>query len=85
MPQQDKQPLTLADLLPRLRDPKPDGKGGFWSFCPCHDDGAKRGRRSLHVQEKSGKLLFHCFAGCNYRDIAAALGLARERRREREP
>jgi len=85
IPQRDKQPLALADLLPRLRDPKPDGKGGYWAFCPAHNDGAKRGRRSLHVQEKDGRAVFYCFAGCNYRDIAAALGLARERRRGREP
>lgn len=76
---------TLAQILPRLNQPKPDGRGGYWAFCPCHDDGAKRGRRSLHVEEKGGKLFFHCFAGCGYRDIQAALGLARERRREREP
>lgn len=76
---------SLAKILPRLNQPKPDGKGGYWAFCPCHEDGVKQGRRSLHVEEKGGKLLFHCFAGCNYRDIAAALGLTRERRREREP
>jgi predicted Zn-ribbon and HTH transcriptional regulator len=45
------------------------------AFCPCHADGAKHGRRSLHVQEKNGKLLLYCFAGCRYEDIKHALGL----------
>lgn len=75
---------SMQDLLPRLREPKPDGRGGWFAFCPCHNDGAKRGRRSLHMTEKGGKVLLHCFAGCRYEDIVAALGLARERKQKPE-
>ncbi len=67
--------MTIESILPLLKDPKPDGKGGYMAFCPCHADGVKHGRRSLHVQEKNGKLLLYCFAGCRYEDIKHALGL----------
>ncbi|MEW6770443.1 MAG: DUF927 domain-containing protein [Bacillota bacterium] len=74
--------MTLQDVLPRLRDPKPDGKGGWWAFCPCHNDGAKRGRRSLRITEKDGKVLLYCFAGCEFKNIVAELGLKAERHQE---
>lgn len=74
--------MNLADILPLLNSPKPDGKGGYFAFCPCHPDGSKRGRRSLHISERNGRLLFHCFAGCRFEDIAEALGLRRQPQRE---
>ena len=46
------------------------------AFCPCHSDGAKHGRRSLHVTEKNGMARFYCFASCDYRAIMQALGVA---------
>ncbi|SHF60816.1 IclR helix-turn-helix domain-containing protein [Desulfofundulus australicus DSM 11792] len=78
--------MTLTDIITCLKDPKPDGKGGYLAFCPCHNDGAKQGRRSLHisVSEKDGRVLLHCFAGCRYEDIVSALGLPKKTRRERE-
>jgi hypothetical protein len=42
----------------------------------CHSDGAKQGRRSLHVTEKDGRARFYCFASCDYRAIMQALGVA---------
>ncbi|MDI6710853.1 MAG: hypothetical protein QME76_09295 [Bacillota bacterium] len=78
--------FTVQDVLSRVRDPKPAGQGKWLAFCPCHNDGAKQGRRSLSIAEsKDGKALLHCFAGCEFKDIIAALGLDKpDPRRERE-
>lgn len=67
--------MTVQEILHKLRDPVADRKGGYWAFCPCHPDGAKHNRRSLHITEKDNKVLIHCFAGCSYESIAAALGI----------
>ena len=39
--------------------------------CPVHDDK----QASLSISLDNGKILFHCFAGCEYKDIIAAAGL----------
>ena len=42
--------------------------------CPCHDDNSP----SLHVEDKNGKVVFYCHAGCSQEDLIAefkALGL----------
>jgi hypothetical protein len=44
--------------------------GHDWQ-CPAHDDGVP----SLSVNEKDGRVLLHCQAGCATTDIVAALGL----------
>ncbi|MEW6771236.1 MAG: DUF927 domain-containing protein [Bacillota bacterium] len=80
--------ITLDDILSRVREPKPDGKGSYMAFCPCHPDGTKQGpghpRRSLRITPKDDKVLLYCFAGCRYEDIIAALGLARERKQNHQ-
>ncbi len=51
---------------------------GYSAHCPCPDHGRGRGdrNRSLSVKEgKDGRVLMHCFAGCETADVAAALGL----------
>lgn len=81
--------ITLEQIIPHLKDPVPDGKGGYMSFCPAHLDGKKQGRRSLHIEEKNGKLLVYCFAGCSYENIMQALGFDHPfgtgNRQQREP
>ena len=67
--------LRLDDVLERVREPKKEA-GEWLAFCPCHRDGEKHGRRSLAIREKpGGGVLFHCFSGCEYSAIVAALGL----------
>jgi hypothetical protein len=51
--------------------PRPDGKGNFVCHCPA--DGHAGGGPSLSICERDGRLLVHCFAGCAYKDIMAAL------------
>lgn len=66
--------LTYQEIVARLRDPKPDRKGGVMAFCPAHADGQKHGGRSLHVSPgRDGKALVYCFAGCRAEDILRAL------------
>lgn len=63
--------MTLDDLLGRLQGVRPGRDGEYMALCPAHaDDNA-----SLSVTEGEGKLLLHCFAGCETEDIVKALGL----------
>src|SRR5690606_20729362 len=46
--------------------------GGYMSRCPAHEDRSP----SLSIKETSeGNVLLHCFAGCQFGDILAALNL----------
>ena len=42
----------------------------IWSFCPCHADGTKYGKRSLSLHPRYG---LECFAGCSFRDVVMAI------------
>jgi putative DNA primase/helicase len=65
--------MNLNDVLSRLRGVRRSG-AGWQAFCPAHDD---RKTRSLSIREgQDGLVLLHCFAGCTYRQIVEALGLA---------
>lgn len=68
---------SIEHILSRLHGVKPDGKkSGYFAFCPAHPDGTKQRRQSLHVSIENGKILLHCFAGCQTEDIVQALGLS---------
>src|SRR5690242_10590850 len=44
--------------------------GSSWmARCPAHDDS----NPSLAIRESKGRILAHCHAGCNQRDVIAAL------------
>jgi hypothetical protein len=67
--------MSLNDILSRLRGVRRSGDG-YTAFCPAHSDDKTP---SLSIREgKNGKVLLHCFggAGCSYRQIVEALGLA---------
>jgi putative DNA primase/helicase len=67
--------MNLDDILSRLRGLRRSGDG-WQAFCPAHSDDKTP---SLSIREgKNGKVLLHCFggAGCSYRQIVEALGLA---------
>ena len=60
--------------LERLTGYRPIKAGdGYKARCPCHEDR----NPSLSVK-MNGRLLLHCFAGCPYERIGAALGLTPE-------
>jgi hypothetical protein len=61
----------VEQLLSRLARVK--GRNGSWTACcPAHDDKGP----SLAVKEgEDGRILMHCFAGCNVSDVLGALGM----------
>ncbi len=62
--------MKIADLLAKLEGVTKTASG-WTARCPAHDDR----NPSLSIAEKDGKILFHCFAGCSFDAICAALGI----------
>ncbi|MDR3212405.1 MAG: hypothetical protein LBT71_00580 [Azoarcus sp.] len=65
--------MENADLLlSRLEKVKQTGAGRWIARCPAHDDKGP----SLSIRElDGGKILLHCFAGCDIAEITGAVGL----------
>jgi hypothetical protein len=65
----------IRRVLSRLRDASPSGPTGTeWAArCPAHED--TKASLSVGLAE-DGRVLLHCHAGCDWRAIVAALGLA---------
>ena len=47
------------------------GNGKWMALCPAHKDRSP----SLAINETDDRLLLHCFAGCEIKYVAAAVGL----------
>jgi hypothetical protein len=47
-------------------------RGNFLGHCPAHDDK----KPSLSIKDQNGKVLLHCFSGCEYSSILEALDLS---------
>ena len=59
-----------AAAIARALDGKPLASGGFMCRCVCHDDH----NPSLKIDDgDNGRILVHCFRGCDWRDVKAAL------------
>ena len=63
--------MTVEQILERLPDRK-STSNGWQAKCPAHDD--RKASLCIH-QEPDGKVLMMCQAGCETKDILAALGL----------
>ena len=62
----------IQNILTRLDKLRANGEGRWQACCPAHDDRSP----SLSIKEDaSGKVLIHCWAGCDTRDVMAAIGL----------
>jgi hypothetical protein len=61
----------FEDVLDRLNVASRNGETAM-SFCPAHDD---RTNPSLSVKAENGRLLLHCFAGCQTEAIISAVNL----------
>ena len=61
----------FEDVLDRLEVASRNGEKAM-CFCPGHDD---RNKPSLSVKAENGKLLLHCFAGCQPEDVVSEMGL----------
>lgn len=58
-------------LLSRLSRVQPRGNGQWMCRCPSHEDRTA----SLSVGEIDGRILLHCFAGCEADEVLGAVGL----------
>ena len=63
--------MKTADFLALLKDVKSAGKDHWQALCSGHNDH----ERSLDIKSIDGKILVHCFAGCELEDILKPLGL----------
>lgn len=64
--------MSAEDLLARLEGLRRTGTDRYMARCPAHGDRSP----SLSVREDSdGLVLVKCFAGCDTRDVLAAVGL----------
>ena len=63
---------AAAKILDRLDKVKSTGPGRWLAKCPAHEDRSP----SLSIRElDDGRVLLHCFAGCEIGDVLDALGL----------
>ena len=64
--------MNIDVLLSHLDGVKETGTGKYLSRCPAHDDRSP----SLAIKEgDDGRVLLHCFAGCETEDVLSAIDL----------
>ncbi len=64
--------MTAESLLSRLDGVKETGRGKYVARCPAHEDRSP----SLAIKDgDDGRVLIHCFAGCETEDVLSALGM----------
>lgn len=64
--------MTALDvMLSRLDKVQRIGQGRWKACCPAHNDRSP----SLAIRDADGRLLVHCFGGCNTEDVLSAIGL----------
>ena len=62
--------MKTLDVLDRFQNVV-SNNGKWVALCPAHKDRSP----SLAINETDDRLLLHCFAGCETRHVAAAVGL----------
>lgn len=63
---------TADQIAGMCKNARPDGDG-FKACCPAHDDN----NPSLAISRgEDGRILLHCFAGCDTRSVVSALGIS---------
>jgi hypothetical protein len=63
--------MHLSEIISRFQNAKLIGENSYQVRCNCHDDK----KASLTITEEDNKILMHCHAGCDVRNILAAAGL----------
>ncbi len=64
--------MTIETLISRLDGVKETGPGKYLSRCPAHADRSP----SLAIKDgDDGRVLIHCFAGCETEDVLSAIGM----------
>ncbi|MCL1825819.1 MAG: DNA primase [Betaproteobacteria bacterium] len=65
--------MNVELLLSRLDRVKETPSGSWVARCPAHEDRTP----SLSIRETDdGRVLVHCFAGCDVSDVLASIGLS---------
>lgn len=66
---------VIADILPRLSKVRETGRGNWIACCPAHEDSSP----SMTMrEEKDGRILVRCHAGCSFEEIVTAVGFGYE-------
>ena len=64
--------MSIDTLISRLDGVKETGLGKYLSRCPAHDDRSP----SLAIKDgDDGRVLIHCFAGCETENVLSAIGM----------
>jgi len=64
--------MSIETLLSRVDGVRETGQGKYIARCPAHEDKSP----SLAIKEcGDGRVLVHCFAGCEVEDVLAAVGM----------
>lgn len=63
--------MHLSEIISRFQNAKLIGENSYQVRCNCHDDK----KASLTITEEDNKILMHCHAGCDVRNILTAAGL----------
>ncbi len=66
------EPVSVEDLLGRLESVRRNGEARWMAKCPAHGD--RTASLSVRVGD-DGRTLLHCFGGCSFAEIVAALGI----------
>lgn len=64
--------MSVETIVSRLDGVRESGSGRYLARCPAHEDKSP----SLSIREKDdGRVLLHCFAGCETESVLDAIGL----------
>lgn len=64
--------MTAELILSRCNKVRETGHGKYIACCPAHEDRSP----SLAIKDEAdGRVLLHCFAGCETEDVLNAIGL----------
>ena len=63
--------MSAETLITRLHGVKNTGPNRWLARCPAHDDRSP----SLSITDRDGRVLLHCFGGCETEDVLGAVGL----------
>ena len=64
--------MTLQEVLTHFKVEHKNSDSAYQCKCPVHEDK----KASLTITGKNGKVLIHCHAGCETKDILDAVGLS---------
>lgn len=63
--------MSAHNLISRLSGVRATGKDRWVAKCPSHEDRSP----SLSITDRDGRVLVHCFGGCETEDVLGAVGL----------